>query len=238
MKYLPILIVIFSSLPWVVLAQTEKHRSDNLALNIGAGSYRGTLCISYDRTWRLGKSQRLGIGLGARLTSFLGSNVYYVTAPAELTTGSASPLIIFQENIAENIDSLLIQSPQVNSINLFINIDYRLSKRMVAGFSIDAIGYSFGAEERGNFMSGASGKNTTAKPTSFNILLISDNDKGSLNSDLYIKYFLSDRFAIRAGAQFLFTEYTTREKVQQLPSENDRFRNKSLLASLGVSLKL
>jgi len=40
------------------------------------------------------------------------------------------------------------------------------------------------------------------------------------------------------GAQFLFTEYTTSTKVQQLPEQNDRFRNKSLLLCLGISWRL
>ena len=228
------------ALPFAVKAQEQNPRASSTAIfSVGAGSYRGSASIAYDRTWRLGsKKQRLGLGVGARFTSFVGTDLYYVTAPAKLTTESTSPLVIFQENVNENIDSLLINSSQVNSLNLFININYKISNKIKVGFSIDAIGFSFGSETRGNFMSGQAGKNTTAKPTPFNILLISDNDKGSLNSNLYLDYSINDRWSVRAGAQFLFTEYTTKEKVQTYPEENDRFRNKSLMAAVGVSLKL
>jgi hypothetical protein len=234
------LLFIILALPFVAFAQEQASRVSSAAtFNIGAGSYRGSASIAYDRTWRLGKKkQRLGLGIGARFTSFVGTDLYYVTAPAKLTTESTSPLVIFQENVNENIDSLLVNSSQLNALNLFINIDYKVSDKIKLGFSIDAIGFSFGSEARGNFMSGQTGKNTTAKPTPFNILLISDNDKGSLNSDLYVDYLITNRWSVRAGAQFLFTEYTTKDKVQTHPEENDRFRNKSLLGSIGVSLKL
>jgi hypothetical protein len=216
----------------------EKPSSSFLDLTIAAGSYRGSLSFSYMHTWKLGVKKKLGIGTGVRMTSFLGANQYYITAPATITSESTSPLIFFKENIVKNIDSLLVKSPQVNAINILINIDYDLSPKWKLGFNIDAIGFSFGTKQRGNYINGAEGKNTDGNPTPFNFLLVSDNDRGSLNSELYARYFLTDQWAIKFGPQFLFTEYTTKTKVQVLPSENDRFRNKSLLFSVGVSYKL
>jgi hypothetical protein len=221
-----------------LFAQQVKRYVNYINVDLGAGGYRGILSASFLHDWRLGSKQRFGVGLGVRFTSFLGTNVYYITAPANLTSGSTSPLIFFKENITENIDSLLVKSPQVNALNLMINLDYLINQKLLVGFNIDAIGFSFGKNTRANYMNGASGKNTTADPTSFNILLISDNDQGTLNSELYVRYFLNDRWALKTSMQFLFTEYTTITKVQQVPEENDRFRNKSLLFSVGVSYKL
>jgi hypothetical protein len=62
-----------------------------------------------------------------------------------------------------------------------------------------------------------------------------DNDRGNLNSELYVRYFFTDAWAVKIGLQNLFTEYTTNSKVQQFPESNDRFRNKSMLMSLGIS---
>jgi hypothetical protein len=76
------------------------------------------------------------------------------------------------------------------------------------------------------------------KPTAFNVLLISDNDHGTLNSELYAKYYFNEDWGIKIGAQFLFTEYTTDTEVQQFPEPNDRFRNKSLMLAIGVIRKL
>jgi len=218
--------------------QTGGHINKYIDATVGVAKYQGTLSLSYVNTWRFGSKQKLGIGLGGRFTSYFAANQYYTTAPAKLTSGNTSPTIIFQDNIQANIDTFLIKSPQVNSVNLSINIDYRLSKKITAGFNIDAIGFSFGGSRTGNYINGASGKMLNATPTPFNILLISDNDKGSLNSEFYIRYFLNEKWGLKVGAQFLFTEYTTETKVQQFPEENDRFRNKSLLFCVGASYKI
>lgn len=207
-------------------------------VTLGGAKYQGTLALSYVHLWRFGEKQKLGIGIGGRFTSYLGANQYYVTAPAQLTSGSTSPFIIFQDNITANIDTFLIKSPQVNCLNLSINIDYQVSKRITAGFNIDAIGFSFGGNREGNYINGPVGKMSDATPTTFNILLVSDNDRGSLNSEFFLRYSLNDFWGLKAGAQFLFTEYTTSSKVQAFPQENDRFRNKSLLFCLGISRKI
>ncbi len=219
-------------------SQTSQSVNKYIDVTFGVAKYQATLSLSYVHTWRLGSKQKLGIGLGGRFTSYFAANQYYTTAPAKLTSGSTSPVIIFQDNIQANIDTFLIKSPQVNSINLSIHIDYQLTKKIAAGFNIDAIGFSFGGSRTGNYINGASGKMLSATPTPFNILLISDNDKGSLNSEFYFKYSLNDKWGLKVGAQFLFTEYTTETKVQQFPEENDRFRNKSLLLCLGASYKI
>jgi hypothetical protein len=78
----------------------------------------------------------------------------------------------------------------------------------------------------------------SAKPTSLNLLLVSDNDKGSLNSELFARYLIGEKWGIKGGVQFLFSEYTTDTELQQFPEPNDRFRNKSLMFSAGVSYKL
>jgi hypothetical protein len=232
-----LLILLACGMGITAFSQTAKRASSYVDISMAAGSYRGSLSLSCLRTWRLGERQKFGIGAGVRSTSFLGANINYITAPARLTSGSTSPLIFFKENIEENLDTLLVKSPQITMLNVMINIDYQLSEKFIIGFNIDAIGISFGGTRRGNFMSGTTGKNTDAKPTPFNILLISDNDRGSLNSELYVRYFFRPQWAIKSGAQFLFTEYTTETKVQTVPEENDRFRNKALLFSVGITRK-
>jgi hypothetical protein len=116
-----------------------------------------------------------------------------------------------------------------------INLRYKFNEKILVGFNIDAIGFSFGGRKNGNYINGFEGAMTNAKPTSFNILLTSDNDRGSLNSELYVKYFLDEKWGVRAAAQFHFTEYTTDVEIQQNPKPNDRFRNKSLMIAFGVT---
>lgn len=216
-------------------AQTAGHYFDVTA---GGASYRGSLAISFQHQYFIGKSQKFNVGIGARASSFIGADLYYATAPAKLTSGSTSPLVIFKENIIANIDSFLVNTPQLNFINLMVIIDYRFSEKFSAGFNIDVVGFSFGKKARGNYINGFQGKIEEAKPTPFNILLISDNDRGSLNSELYLRYKIRERIALKSAAQFVFTEYTTETQVQNFPEDNDRFRNKALLFALGVTYSI
>src|SRR5258706_6966706 len=222
----------------LISIQGFSQKTNFIDSTLGGAKYQATLSMSYVHLWALGTKQKFSIGLGGRFTSYLGANQYYITAPAQLTSESTSPLILFKDNIAANIDTFLVKSPQVNSINASINIHYQFRQKWSVGFNIDAIGFSFGGSRTGNYINGFTGKITAASPTPFNVLLISDNDHGSLNSEFFIKYSLNEKYALKLGAQFLFTEYTATSKVQQFPAPNDRFRNKSLLLCLGISWRL
>jgi hypothetical protein len=204
----------------------------------GIGKYEGTLSLLYSYGWRFGQHQKFEFAIAGRFTSYLGQNQYYITAPAELTSGSTGPFVIFKENIPENIDSVLINWPQINALNVAIHLGYQFNSRLSISFNIDAIGFSLGQQKSGRYINGAFGQQTQVTPSAFNLLLISDNDLGSLNSELCARYYWPSQWGIKAGIQFLFTEYSTETEVQQLPEPNDRFRDKSLLLAIGVTKSL
>src|SRR4051812_5056712 len=95
----------------LILGLAQSHPSFSQAqstvnyidFTIGGAKYQGTLALTYLHSWKLGSKRKLGLGLGGRFTSYVAANQYYVTAPAQLTSGSDSPLIIFQDNISSNI---------------------------------------------------------------------------------------------------------------------------------------
>jgi hypothetical protein len=204
-------------------ATAQDVPSNIVTLSGAIGNSEGSGSLEYFRLWTIGKSSRFQIGGGARFTSYVGSQQYYTSAPAALAKDDAK------------VDSFLIQSPQVNALNLSINFGYRIFSKLDAGFNIDVIGFSFGAEKSGSYLSEATGTTGVANPTSFNILLVGNNDKGTLNSEFYLRYFVGERWAIKAAFQYLFTEYTTDTEIQQIPEGNDRFRNKSGLFSVGIT---
>ncbi len=213
---------LFCCFTYATLAQDSK--TVNYADFTGAiGRNQGSVAVDYFYVWKAGKSKKIEVGLGGRFTSYFASSQYYSSAPASLASDERAS------------DSLLLQSPQVNALNLAINVGYRLSGKIGLGFNIDALGFSFGGKQTGSYLNGNLGQATSAKPTSFNILLIGNHDRGSLNSEFYARYFIKDKLAIKLAYQYLFTEYTTETKIQQLPEANDRFRNKASLFSLGLT---
>lgn len=186
--------------------------------------------------------KRFKFGAGIRLTSYFGGAADATTAPAKLTSGKASLAALFSENIPTQIDTFRLGSTQTNALNLNLQLQYSITDKLELGFNIDAIGVTFGGEQSGRFTARQSdaagqannGATVTAKPASFNLLLISDSDLGSLNSELYARYWLNDHWGVRAGLSFQFVEYKTSRK---LAFDNDRFRSKILLPMLAVSYK-
>ncbi len=233
-----ILILALSILVGSGFAQQQPSTFNSFDLGLAFGSSEVTFTGAYLHNWKLGKKQKFEIGAGGRFTTYLGANQYYSTAPAKLTSGGTGPGVFFKENIEAYIDTFLIARPQVLAINAMVNFGYPITPKFYVGFNIDVIGFSLGSERKGNYINGSQGQNTEGKPTPFNLLLVSDNDLGTLNSEFYGKYKVNEKLSIKAGFQFLFTEYTTSTDVQQFPEPNDRFRNKSGLFTIGVSLAL
>lgn len=192
-------------------------------VSAGFGQDIFTVPVGYFYNWQLGKKHRFIIGTGLRLSGIWGNNLTYTSAPASLAGESASE------------DTLTVPKAGVYAANLILNLGYNFSPRLQAGFNIDAIGFSFGPEQSAIFQSNGINQTVTAKPTSFNWLLVGNNDKGSLNSEFYLRYRVGKNLGLKAAYQYLFTEYTTDRDVQTIPDSNDRFRNKSSLFNIGVT---
>jgi long-subunit fatty acid transport protein len=220
-----VILTIAFYLPCLVLFSQSRQAANYGSFTGAIGNRQGSVSIEYFHVWNLGKANKIEVGVGGRFTSYFGSGQYYSSAPASLA------------NDVANTDSLLLQSAQINALNAAVNIGYRLSKKLGVGFNIDALGFSFGGSQRGSYINETQSTSTVGKPTGFNLLLVGNNDQGSLNSEFYLRYFFADKIGLKIAYQYLFTEYTTETKVQQVPETNDRFRNKASLFSVGVTKK-
>lgn len=228
-----------TSAPFV--SKSTKEAGVTLATNGGTSA----LAFSVAQYWGFGKKKKnFKVGIGARLTSSIGSNkLEYITAPAILTSGQTGPGVFFASQIPENIDTLTLNGSQVNSFNLFLALRYDFAKKWGLEFNIDLIGASFGGSRTAVLNYGDEAgftKLTSAKPTALNALLISDNDHGSLNSELMIFYYVNSNLKVKVGASFLFSEYTIDNAPTYTNSNanrisNDRFRSKALMMAVGVN---
>ena len=153
------------------------------------------------------KKQKLQIGYGLRFTSFVGANKYYTTAPAEYTSTVQDVGTIFSETIEENIGTIATSTALSFSLNVALYIQYTLTPKIDVGCNIDVIGFSFGPSKSFNVISSVydAGQEPVqrASPTTFNLLLTSDNDIGSLNSEFYVRYKFNSKISLRAGYAFL-----------------------------------
>ncbi len=227
--------LILFSISHLSFSQSTNQRYADLSIAAIGGF---SPALSYNYNWGLGKRGKFKIGTGVRFTYFAKGKTDLITAPASLTSGEKGPQVLFTENILSNFDTLRLAKVGVGYLNIPIHLQYSFSQKFEVGFNIDAVGLSFGNKQSGTFYASDSrslNKSTqSAKPTTFNLLLVSDNDLGSLNSELYARYWVNDKIGIRAGLSFQFIEYTT-DKV--LTFENDRFRTKNLLPMIAISYK-
>lgn len=225
------------------LAQTNnesyfKNAMNNYEFAASSNGDASALALGWNHLHPITKNKKFKIGYGIRFTNNNGKG-NFITAPAKLTSGIENPLAIFADDKLENFDTIGFNSFNINSLNASINLNYAFNSKWEIEFNIDAIGFSFGSNENATYNS-SKRLNTSpqpsneqkAKPTLFNLLLISDNDLGSLNSEIKIKYYFRNNWAVNFGATFIFAEYTTTNKLFK---DNDRFRQKTLMPMIGIT---
>lgn len=209
-------------------------------LTVSAASAQGSWALSYVHNWKVLKKKKWELGLGLRYTGYAGQKKDFITAgPARLTRTSTTPfLIFFAGQKTQNWDTLAVQQPFTNSFNVTANLGYNFNKHWYAGFNIDLIGYTFGKKTSAILTgNGITRTEANAKPTPFNLLLTGDHDKGSLNSEFFVKYHFKNRWSVKAVYQFLFIEYKT-QTIKQVATDGtviSTFRNKVNAAGLGIS---
>lgn len=237
MRIKKLLMFLFSVITFIT---THAQNKNVFADVTGAiGSSQGAVSASYVHNRKLWKRKKWEAGLGVRWTSYFGTKKDFVTAPAKLARSTTIPfVIVFAAQETQNWDTLTVQRPFINALNISANFGYNFSDRLYGGFNIDLIGVSFGRNTSSILTSnGATTTEASTKPSPFNLLLTGDNDKGTLNSEFFLKYRIDKRWSIKGVYQFLFAEYKTTSIKQTAPDGTlvNRFRNKVNALGIGVS---
>ncbi len=220
MKKLIILVTMLIALSNFAFSQSKYAE---VGVGIGSGSFSPVL--GFQKDFAFGKKKRILVGTGVRYTGYFGKDITFTSAPNELAIDLAKT------------DSLLAPTPALHALNIPLNLGYKFNEKLSLGFTIDVIGVSFGPTGSPSFISNGKTTKVSAKPTPLNVLLVGNNDRGSLNSMFYGKYRITEKLGVKLGYQFLFNELTTSTVVQTKPIANDRFRVKSSLIFIGLNVE-
>lgn len=179
----------------------ENHYID-MSLSGGDGIFNAS--IQWDKlfsvTWK--KRIKIGFGIRANMTNYWNNsmNTAFYNRPS-------SP----------EFDTLLITQQTSFSVNLMFVADISLVKWMDAGLNIDLVGASFGEKTGGTVYSQGtefSNPEPDVQPQILNAFLFGRNDRGSTNSQFYLRFWPSNDFFIKGG----FSIYHITQRSPSSPS--------------------
>jgi hypothetical protein len=218
-------LVLAATLATAAQAESGSSRwSQTVDLAGGVGSNRFTGALSWNHLYGF-LDQRLRVGLGARFASFFGSGaIPYTTADASLIR-------------ANRVNTLTVPDPQAYSLNAQFIINVRVVAGLELGFDIDLIGFAFGPSRTGLYAATDPqfAGEQRASVSGFDLLLGGKPDRGQLDSEFYVAYWLTETWAVRAGLSHFATGYTTDNK---LDNGADRYRASQNLGFLALSWRL
>ena len=236
--------LLLSLVTFTISAQGLDKSYKNIDLALSRRGSGFSPALSFSQLWGIGKSNRFKIGYVVRVTSYFGGAADFRTAPAKFTSGKSSFAALFADDIVANIDTFSVKSFQTNALNIGIVLQYALSSKLEMGINIDATGKTWGGTVSGNLISTKNKRKfqdgsmiSDANPETYNFLLISDSDIGSLNSEVYARFWVTNKIGVRAGASFQFVELTTQKKVEIGGILNDTWRYKAFMPMIAFSYK-
>lgn len=206
--------------------------------------------IVYYQLINVGERKVFSFGWTMRLGAFYGDNLNYYTAPARLTRGKTGFGALSGPLINSNIDTVRFNYVTMTSLNAGVRAQVNLGW-VELGASADVLGLTLGRRRTARYRSSTGAFEvdsvTTrpfagadvfqrAYPSRLNLRLLGDNDRGTLSTEVYARVRINQRFAIKAGYQWLTTEVTVQNR--DVVADNNRFRNRAGLAYLALTLPI
>ncbi len=168
---------------WLVLSPLPLPLAAQRPVLDLSGGFTGT-------SWRVSASAGwttaigpLRLGAGPRLTRYGGD-------PARYRTHETPPA---------GLASRIRLAPGVWSVNLLVLGDLRLAGPVGVGANLDVAGVAGGASRRSGSVSLA--------PARWSLFRYGDNDRGSLNSEFYLRVEAAPRMTLRGGVSHYVTGY-------------------------------
>lgn len=170
---------------------------EHIGLSIATANKVTVPSIAYTQTLEFGRERSYRIGTGFRLNYFNLKNRTFDGVETKIKQVSITP------------------NPKFNgaSVNIPIVAEFH-TKKIILGVNIDIIGMSFGKTREGENLKVDNYEGTldslNASPRSLSLLLLGKNNRGTLNSELYLGYKVSDELTVRAGISSLSSSFTSR----------------------------
>jgi len=188
--------------PW-----KENHYVD-MSLSLGQKIF--TSSVAWHKMFNIAWKKRVHLGAGLRF------NMANVIDRTFVTAFPARP-------VAGSYDSLFLDDHTIYSMNLTFNADISFTRWFDVGMNIDVVGLSWGETSDALYHSATFNPAVSieqARPELLNVFLFGRNDRGSLNSQFYFRFWPGENFFVKAG----FSIYHIIENTSHLLNySNNRF---------------
>ncbi|CCH51176.1 hypothetical protein BN8_00090 [Fibrisoma limi BUZ 3] len=211
--------------------------------------------ITYYQLINLGDQRLFSLGWTGRLGAFYGDNLNYYTAPARLTRGQAGLGSLGKSLLVQNIDTVRFDYVTMTSFNLGLRAQFNFGPVEV-GASADLLGITLLRRYRTGRYRSSTGAFTAvdslnrevqkpfqgpdafqrARAQRWNLRLLGDNDYGMLATEVYARVRINQRFAVKAGYQWLTTEMVVDNR--DVVADNNRFRNRTGFPYIALTLPI
>ena len=250
MKKVLVTLLTLISLSGFAQSPVAARLSSGFDLGMAYTKNRYNPSIAYYQLITVGESKVFSLGWTARLGAFYGDNIDFYTAPARLTREKTGLGALGAPLVSRNIDMVRFDYMSATALNFGIRGKINL-KWVELGASADLLGLTMGKRRTGIYRSSTGRFNIDSvntrpfsgsyaiqdgSPAVGNLRLLGDNDQGSLSTEVFARFLVSQRVAIKAGYQWQTTEM--RMAKRDIIADNNRFRNRTGMPYLAVTLPL
>ncbi|MBI2796614.1 MAG: hypothetical protein HYX65_07930 [Gemmatimonadetes bacterium] len=130
-------------------------------------------------------------------------------------------------------DTLFVSNPGVLALNAVVMGTARLTGNIELGANVDLLGISLGGDKRANLLAqgGALTGAQTATVTNLNVFGFgTDNQRGSLLSEVFLQYGVNPEWKVRFGYSKFWTDY----QIDLVVDGSRRFRSSVTAAFIGA----
>lgn len=206
---------VFILVVWGILLSFSLHgqgiRENHIIdLSMAYGKDVQNYSLEWSHRWGILWKKRIKLGYGLRFNNVFGQGTSLVNAFQAM--GNEPPR-----------DTLLVRNTEFHTLNISICAEVSFLKWLDAGVNIDIFGFSFGPQRTATYYSESYGTPVSfqpVRPEVLNVFLFGRKDRGSLNSQFFLRFWLPHDISLRAGFSILHLYYRS-DNV--LNFQNDRF---------------
>ncbi|MFN8345766.1 MAG: hypothetical protein U0X91_12210 [Spirosomataceae bacterium] len=225
-------------------AQPVSRLTSSYEIGVGWNDKAVLINGQYHQYLKIDRRGFLQVGWGLGASHLRGRELDFTTAPAQLTKGKTGFAALNAPTLLRQIDTLQMKTG-ITSFNFAISAQLSLFERVDLGANVDLLGFALGARRAGLYLS-SKGYNKVdslnlhrtyqqARPARFNFLLLGDNTRGNLNTELYARIHIVPQVSLKISYLFTTGEYRTE---QLLTDDNRRFRYRSPLLFVGLTFPI